>query len=239
MINSDIKVYASQSDTIQKNNSLANIEAEFKQKSRWYSTFFKHILPTDKNIKIIDVPCGHGNILYFLKSKGYTNYVGYDIDSGRIKIANNLGLNGQLDDGLMIIKNQKDVDVIFSLDFLEHIDKEHAIDYVQDCYNSLKSGGILIIRMPITDNLLGTYDLYNDLTHKWSSNSNCIAMMIQMAGFNKVQIKDERPVLYKWSNYIRYALFFITSNLHNLYLTLLGFPRFKMWSRSAYFIAYK
>jgi Methyltransferase domain len=174
-----------------------------------------------------------------LKKEGYNNVRGLDIDKGRIDTARELGLDAEIADGLAVIKTEKNVDVIFSLDFLEHLNKDQAVEYVRDCSLALKSGGLLIVRMPVTDSLMGTYDLYNDFTHKWSGHTGVIANMIQIAGFSKVIIKDERPVLYKPLSYIRFAVFKVLSTLHNLYLTLLGFPKFKIWSRSAFFIATK
>ncbi|MBK8515222.1 MAG: class I SAM-dependent methyltransferase [Saprospiraceae bacterium] len=225
----DTTVYAFQSAKIGKTNSLEIIENEFKEKAKWYNVFLNEFLPKDKNIKIIDLPCGHGNMLYFLKSKGYTNYIGYDIDPGRIEIAKGLGLKCELADGLLAIKAEKDIDIIFSLDFLEHINKEDAFSYISDCYQCLKIGGKLIVVMPITDIMMGTFDLYNDLTHKWSYNSICIITLFEIAGFSKVVVKDERPVLYKPTNYLRLLLFMIFSRIHNFYLTLLGFSGYKLW----------
>jgi len=236
---SDKNIYAFQSESIIKSHSLESIKSGFAEKAKWYKVFLKEFLPTDKSIKIVDLPCGHGNLLYFLKSEGYTNYLGYDIDPGRIKIAQSLDLNCVLADGLAAIRVEKDNDIVFSLDFLEHLSKEEAFEYMTDCYKSLKVGGKLIARMPITDNLMGTYDLYNDLTHKWSANSGCISSLFEMAGYSKVVVKDERPVLYKSSNYLRLLVFIVLSKLHNTYLKLLGFNGYRFWSKSAYFIAYK
>jgi SAM-dependent methyltransferase len=238
-MSSDINIYAFQSDSISKSHSLESIKSGFVEKAKWYKVFLKEFLPLDKSIKIIDLPCGHGNLLYFLKSEGYTNFLGYDIDPGRIKIATSLELNCELAEGLAAIKSEKEIDIVFSLDFLEHLSKEDAFEYMTDCYKSLKVGGKLIARMPITDNIMGTYDLYNDLTHKWSANSNCIVTLFELAGYSKVVVKDERPVLYKPLNYLRLLIFKFLSNIHNAYLKLLGFSGYKLWSKSAYFIAYK
>lgn len=238
MQSTDLDVYKSQSDIL-KQIDLESIKGEFVTTAKWYKFFFKGILPTEKDSFILDIPCGHGNILTFLKQEGYTNVLGLDIDKGRVEIAQSLGLNAIIADGLKYLEEARDIDVIFSLDFLEHLEKEQLMKYLKNCYNSLKKDGLLIIRMPITDNLLGGYDYYNDFTHKWTAHSQVIAGVLKLAGFPEVIIKDERPLLYKWTNYIRYGFFKVLSNFHNIYLRLLGFPALHMWSRSAFFIAKK
>lgn len=234
----DLEVYASQGQRV---NQLSETHWTriFEQQSLWYRTFFKGLLPQNKAAKIFDIPCGNGNLLYFLRKEGYTNIRGLDIDAGRVDAAQKLKLAAEVADALTIIKTEKDVDVIFSLDFLEHLEKDMAIEYIRDCSKALKPGGLFIARMPVTDSLMGTYDLYNDFTHKWSAHAGVIAHIIGLSGFSDVQIKDERPVLYKPLNYIRLVVFKILSTLHNLYLSLLGFPKLTIWSRSAYFIARK
>lgn len=75
--------------------------------------------------------------------------------------------------------------------------------FVRNCKKALKSGGVLIVRLPFTDSVLGAYDLYNDFTHKWAANSGVIESLLYEAGFTRVIIKDEKPIPYKWSNYVR------------------------------------
>lgn len=231
------KIYAYQSTEIK--SKVDEISKVFKSNLKWYECFFKEFLLENIKSSILDIPCGHGNILYFLKSKGFENVKGYDIDPGRVEMANQLGLNAEIGDGISIIKNKRNIDIIFSLDFLEHLDKDIVIKYLEDCNNALRNGGMLIVRMPISDNILGAYDFFNDFTHKWTAHSHVIESLFKIAGFQKVIIKDERPLLYKPTNYIRFLATWLIMGFHNLRLKLIGLPQIKIWSRSVYFIAYK
>merc|ERR1711990_766847 len=49
-------------------------------------------LKLDKNVKIIDVACGAGNVPYILKDHGYTNIDGLDPSQGLLDAADKKGL---------------------------------------------------------------------------------------------------------------------------------------------------
>lgn len=234
----DLKHYAYQGQALSE-SGLKELKTAFEKKVPFYQYLFKRYLGNNKNIRIIDIPCGHGNILYFLKSSGYTHYEGYDIDEGRVMAAKSLGLNASVEDGLKIVKHASDVDVIFSLDFMEHLEREMAFDFAADCLAALKQGGVFIMRMPVTDSIRGAQDLFNDITHKWSANSEVIRRVLLQYGFKTVDVIDERPVPYKFVNKVRRVIFNITSFIVNIFYLLLGFQKVKVWSTSCFFVCTK
>src|SRR4051812_37311495 len=52
--------------------------------ARHYRRVYAPLLPADKNAKILDIGCGLGHFLYFLKSEGYVNHWGIDLGSEQI-----------------------------------------------------------------------------------------------------------------------------------------------------------
>ena len=234
----DNNYYAFQSGRI-RNIDKSILIKDFENKARWYSYFLNEYLPIEKNAPILDVPCGHGNFLWFLRGQGFTNVLGIDIDNGRVAIAKELGLSAQQADVFHYITNQSDLSLIASLDFIEHNDKENIQSLIASYYKALRKGGILIIRTPITDSLLGTYDLNNDITHKWAGNSNILEYLLIREGFSSVIFKDERPVPYKFVNWIRLGIFIVAKSVTNIWLASLGFPPRRVWSSSGWYIARK
>lgn len=230
--------YKYQSNNLLKLN-ISHISREHRKKIKWYRYFLKKYLPKDKHCKILDIPCGHGNILYFLRENGYKNFQGYDIDENRIKIVKELGLPGSIADAREIIKSEKNVDLIFTLDFIEHLEKHEAFIFLKNCFNALNKNGTLIIRTPVTDSILGPRDLYNDPTHKWAVNSQVLIQILRQIGFRENILKDERPVPYKLVNMFRLFLFYILKTITNIYYKALGFGPFKVWSSSVFLISKK
>lgn len=89
--------------------------------SPWYAEFLKAWLPAAKDCRILDLPCGAGNILFALKELGYTNVRGVDLDPGQVQVARQLELPAEAADVFEAISQEGDGSVarIFSLDFLE------------------------------------------------------------------------------------------------------------------------
>ncbi len=89
----------------------------------------KPFLPRNRSVKILDVACGEGALLAFLKEKGYENISGFDISPQNVAICHQLGLiSVQQFDALQLSKfrSGQRFDVIFALDILEHIPKQTA-----------------------------------------------------------------------------------------------------------------
>lgn len=234
----DREQYAFQSALIQQVDRATLIK-EFERKARWYAYFLSRYLPTDKGAPVLDVPCGHGNILYFLRREGFVNVVGIDIDPGRVAIAKELGLRAQQCDALSYISDARGLALIVSLDFIEHIEKRDVPSLLSKYYQALRAGGVLVLRTPVTDSLVGPHDLFNDFTHRWAANSGVVEGLLRQAGFSSVIFRDERPVPYKPSNWVRLALFKGASVLTNLWLIVLGFPPKRVWSASGWYICRK
>lgn len=234
----DKRQYAYHGELIRK-VSKAEIIKDFEKKARWYACFLRKHLPAKKDVPILDVPCGHGNFLYFLRRQGYTNIIGIELDLRRVAIAQDLGLPAKQADALKYLSHERDFELIVSLDFVEHIDKEHVPSLIASYYQALRSGGILIIRSPITDSLLCANDLYNDITHKWAGNYKILESLLVQQGFTNVIFKDERPVPYKLINWIRLGVFYFAKSITNLWLVLLGFPPRSVWSTSGWYFARK
>ena len=49
-------------------------------RSRYYEWYTRDWLPEDRDGKILDIGCGSGQFLYFLRKKGYTQAKGVDVD---------------------------------------------------------------------------------------------------------------------------------------------------------------
>ena len=234
----DLRHYAYQSQRLESRD-ISTLEASFRQQARWYSHFLRNLMPQDLDAPILDAPCGHGNFLYFLRAMKFRNVEGFDIDPGRVKLARSLGLPANLGDVTEVLRNRSGLAVITMLDFLEHVDRSEVPGLLSSAFSALANNGILIVRLPFTDCLLGSYDLGNDFTHKWAANSGVTKLLFEDAGFTSVVVRDERPVLYKWSNYVRSAAFLMTKTMTNLYLQALGLPALSIWSRSGFVIGRK
>lgn len=66
---------------------------EYENALKMYDTNYRKFLPSDKNIKILDIGCGTGQFLYYLKEKGYKNYYGIDISKQQVEFCKKITKN--------------------------------------------------------------------------------------------------------------------------------------------------
>jgi len=211
-----------------------NLEERFSKLALWYGCFLEGNLPrASANAKLLDIPCGSGNLLYFLRRKGYQNLVGVDADPKQVDLALLLDLPAIEGDAFTYLLNKiSQHDCIFSLDFLEHLSHDQTVNFLELCFNSLKSGGRLIVRTSCADGLFGAHDRYNDLTHKWGMTSNVLKTLFEMVGYTSVVILDERPQPYNFINRLRLMVYYPTILISSLWLILLGLNPPRIWSNS-------
>jgi len=212
----------------------------FTKTAKWYKCRLRRSLPADLFAEILDLPCGYGNFLYFLKKQGYKNVLGVDFDPMQIELATSIGLNAVVGEGLLFLEDKIDkYDLISSIDFLEHLEKDELLKFLQLCFKALKKDGRMILRMPCSDGIFGARDRYNDLTHEIGFTSGAINGVLEVAGFKDIVILDERPQPYKLVNLVRWVLFAAFTGLANLVLLAIGISPPRVWTTSMWISAGK
>jgi len=216
------------------------LRRQFRKLEKWYGKRLKSYLPAEANAACLDVPCGYGNFLYFLKQQGYKNVHGYDLDPAQIELAWLLDLPAVEGDVFEILSDHSEsYAMISSLDFIEHVSKDEALNFLALCWQRLKPGGVLLLRAPCADGPFGAHDRYNDLTHQWGMTSNLLRAILEMQGYDRIELLDERPQPTSFIDTLRWLVFFPARALAILFCMALGMSPPKIWSRSMFAVAYK
>ena len=125
------------------------------------------------------------------------------------------------------------------MDFIEHLEKDRVLEFLALAFDCLKPGGTLIVRAPCGDGPFGAHDAWNDLTHQWGMTSTLVQALLEMHGYEKVRILDERPQPAGFIDTLRWLLFFPTKMLADAFCIGLGMRPPAIWSRSMIAIAQK
>jgi len=217
-----------------------SLTARFMKLAKWYDGRLKFYLPKDKQARCLDVPCGFGNFLYFLKGKGYSNIQGVDLDAKQVELAALVDLPAIQGDAFQILSDaEASFDQISSLDFIEHLDKDKVLKFLSLTFAALKSGGTLILRAPCGDGPFGAHDAWNDLTHQWGMTSNVVRTLLEMHGFENIRILDERPQPGGVVDTVRWLIFFPAKMIADGFCIALGMRPPAIWTRSMIAIGYK
>ena len=147
-------------------------------------------MPENKNIKILDIGCGAGHFLYFLKETGYTNYFGIDISEEQIEFCReNVSKDVAVADGFEFLKGNKNFNLIVLNDVLEHIAKERLFEFLELVRRALESGGKLMIKVPNMANPFSMQIRYCDITHDIGFTQSSLEQALMMAGFKDISVR--------------------------------------------------
>jgi SAM-dependent methyltransferase len=209
------------------------LQRRFEKLRPWYARRLGRFLPRRLDATCLDLPCGYGNFLYFLRAAGYVNSVGYDRDPEQVRLAQLLGLPARNGDAFDVLSGGGDGwDCISSIDFLEHLTRDDALAFLGLCRRRLAPGGVLIVRTPSADGPFGAHDRYADLTHQWAMTATVLRTVLQMSGFESIAILDERPQPYNAVNLVRLGVFHGARLAANGVCLALGLDPPALWSRS-------
>lgn len=161
---------------------------------RSFARVYGDVLPEDKTASILDVGCGEGNLLAFLDHLGYENISGFDLSPENVRICHEQGFRFvERFDALKIERFQeKEFDLIFILDLLEHLPKEQTSSFLEHARERLSPGGKIVVQTPNMACVFGTFHRYNDLTHEYALTEKTAKDLLMSAGFRSVEI-DIRP----------------------------------------------
>lgn len=179
------------------------------------------LLPSDKNIKILDIGCGFGCLIFTLNHNGYKNVLGIDISEDQVKQAHQLGIKEviQYEASAFLQENTNSFDVIIGIDLIEHYKKENLLNLLEKVNLSLKPNGYAIFRTPNIDAPLGSTYSFGDFTHQTFLNYASALQLFTIAGFEHVMVLPSfisvKGIL---NNFVRKIIWFNT--LINMRLTL-------------------
>ncbi len=155
--------------------------------------------PVNRNdISILDGGSGYGQYVYFL-SKLNKNWKikGIDINEKQVQNSNNLFLKMNkptvtFHKNDLVLYNEFDVnDLVLSVDVMEHIEEDRRV--FRNFYNSLKTGGMLLISTPSDKGGSDTHDEHDkSFIEEHVRNGYNIDEMkekLNEAGFNEIDIK--------------------------------------------------
>ncbi len=134
--------------------------------------------------------CGPGYFVNLLKKEGYTEILGIDSDSEKVKYAKDRGLNCIAADAFAFLgKNEKSYDAIFAEQEINHLTKEEILEFLTLCRNNLREGGTLIVHSlnganPITGSeaLAQNYDHYNTFTEY------SLRQVLELSNFDEIRV---------------------------------------------------
>src|SRR4051794_9508993 len=96
--------------------------AQFEQRSRIFERHWAHLLPADRSAQLLDVGCGSGGMVWWLRRGGYPQAAGIDVSPEQVRVARGLGV-AQVEEADLreyLSRRPGTYDRLFLRDVLEH-----------------------------------------------------------------------------------------------------------------------
>jgi len=174
--------------------------------------YFKRLLkylPDNKSTRVLDLGCGYGVWLYWLKQAGYDCLEGVDRSPEQVEAAHSLGLDfvkqADIQDHLSHRKPES-CDVVLAFDVLEHLGKEEALQFADQVFRALTPGGLFILHLPNGEGFLSGSIAYGDFTHELILNRHSLGQLLRCAGFSQICTYEDTPVVHGALSVIRYLV---------------------------------
>jgi len=149
-------------------------------------------LPRDA--PILDLGCGYGPMMLFLKRRGFTRVEGIDISEEQIRAAKERGLNVTLTDAFEFLPSRQGVyAAIIAIDVIEHFTREEVLRLFPLLHEALQDNGRLILQTANGEGLFPGNVIYGDLTHLTIFTCGSLEQILLLTGFTDIRFRETSP----------------------------------------------
>jgi 2-polyprenyl-3-methyl-5-hydroxy-6-metoxy-1,4-benzoquinol methylase len=203
------RLYAAYIASGQGTHSQPEPISHFLPRKPYIQMVIRQHIPSNRNIRILDLGCGHGAFLYFLQQAGYQDIHGVDVSAEQVALAHQFGINiveqQDICSYLTAIDDEK-VDVVLLMDVLEHLTRQELFDILDEVFRVMQPGGKCIAHVPNASGLFGMNTRYGDLTHEIAFTPQSAQQAFVTVGFQYVQCFEDKPVIHGMISAIRWLL---------------------------------
>lgn len=159
-----------------------------------YVDNYSDLLPCNKNAEILDIGCGAGQLLYYLKMRGYENIQGVDIGSEQIELVKKMGISACVISSLTdYLKSKIEYyDLIIMTGVIEHFKKDELLVNLAAIHKALKKSGVFVFATLNPACFSGMFQRYIDFTHEVAFTERSAYQVMKIVGFDNIKIKGDK-----------------------------------------------
>jgi 2-polyprenyl-3-methyl-5-hydroxy-6-metoxy-1,4-benzoquinol methylase len=163
-------------------------EVFYQTRARYFDRTWTHLIPEDRNSRILDAGCGSGALLWWLQARGYRNSQGIDLSKPMVDQASAAGVKSVfVGNAFQWLTSERSgggmYDVIILRDVLEHLSPTSVIEMVGIVRSALRPGGRLIAQVPNAEAPAFGRIRYGDFTHQLAFTTRSISQVLSAGGF--------------------------------------------------------
>jgi 2-polyprenyl-3-methyl-5-hydroxy-6-metoxy-1,4-benzoquinol methylase len=174
--------------------SSGNLVLDYQFAFADYETNLTPYLPANREAKILDIGCGWGQFLSWLKQKNFHNLEGIDVGADQIEHCQSIGLNASCAPNSLLFLREKSetYDLITLHHVIEHMPPTIGIELLKAICNSLRPGGTAIIQTPNMSAISAGFSRYIEVTHVTGYTDSSLHEALLLAGFTQAVVFGSR-----------------------------------------------
>jgi cyclopropane fatty-acyl-phospholipid synthase-like methyltransferase len=187
-----------------------------------FSAVYRPFLPLSRDAEILEVGCGSGSFLHFLRSEGYRRVHGIDLAEEQVTLARTLGITDVevAAASAYLADHIGTYDLIVALDVVEHFPKDEVLGFLDRVHAALRPDGALLLRTPNADSPFHSWIRYADFTHEVAFTPLSIRQVLRATGFTDIQVVPLEPYAHGPASALRWLLWKIVKQVIRLYLLI-------------------
>jgi SAM-dependent methyltransferase len=186
----------------------APTEGERRAAARQFRARWRRWLPAESATPILDVGCGPGLFVAYLRAQGYTDVVGIDWSPGEVARAAEAGIAGvQCAEALEFLRTRPGAyGLVTLLNVFEHLRKDEVVPLLRALHGALRPGGRVLAVTPNGLSPFAGATRYWDFSHELSFTPAAWRQLAAVAGFAAPVFEEYGPVAHSAAGVVRCAL---------------------------------
>jgi O-antigen chain-terminating methyltransferase len=176
-------------------NKFRGTESDILERLDVYLSYFLKIKSMNKYSPILDIGCGRGEFLQFMKNNNFSA-IGLDLNGAMVESAKSKGFEAFETDALSYLSKRKkqSLSAITGFHLVEHIYFSDLLELFTECYRTLNDEGFVLFETPNPENLtVGAFRFYYDPSHLKPIPPKLLQFCLSYVGFRKVEIMPLHP----------------------------------------------
>ncbi len=203
------KFYDRYVSTFNESNAGALVDDAESFRSWSDARYLPHFSSKAKDARVLELGCGHGRMLQYLKARGYSNVRGVDISEEQVALATSEGLQASCEDVFDHLRaNPDSYDLIIAIDVVEHFRKDELIDLFTLARGALRTSGIFLLQTVNGEGLFPGHIMFGDLTHQTIFNPSSMEQLMKLTGFSNPRFAETAPLAAGLKGLLRSTLWY-------------------------------
>lgn len=168
-------------------------------RSPYLTRLVRRHFPSERDVRIVDVGCGGGDLLAALHSVGYRDLIGVDVSPEQVAAAaaRGIGRVEQADAHEYLSRLEPgSIDVLVAFDLLEHLTKPEITKLLAIGLRALRPDGRLVIHSVNAESPFFGGVRYGDLTHETAFTRKSMRQLCLSLGCRSVECYEDKPVVH-------------------------------------------